>query len=129
MTIILKNNKELYARFIVLDFLHTTFENGKKQIDENNIKLVLYIIILFLDPLLLGIRISLCSIWLMQSCVFFTTILSIHIYLLNMRVLVAQSCPTLCDSMGCSLPGSSVHRILQARILDWIAIPFSGGSS
>ena len=34
-------------------------------------------------------------------------------------------CPTLCDSMGCSPPGSSVHGILQARILEWVAIPFS----
>ena len=39
---------------------------------------------------------------------------------------VVQSCPTLCDSMDCSLPGSSVHGILQARILGWVAIPFSG---
>ena len=44
-------------------------------------------------------------------------------------VLVAQSCLTLCDSMDCSLPGSSVHGILQARILEWVAIPFSRGSS
>ena len=35
------------------------------------------------------------------------------------KVLVAQSCLTLCDCMGCSLPGSSVHGILQARILEW----------
>ena len=42
---------------------------------------------------------------------------------------VAQSCPTLCDPMDCSLPGSSVHGIFQARILEWIAIPFSRGSS
>ena len=41
-----------------------------------------------------------------------------------MCVLVAQSCPTLCDAMDCSLPGSSVHGTLQARILEWIAIPF-----
>ena len=40
------------------------------------------------------------------------------------QVLVAQLCPTLCDPVDCSLPGSSVHRILQARILDWVAIPF-----
>ena len=59
----------------------------------------------------------------------FTTILSVCIYLLNMCVLVAQSCPTLCDCVDCSLPGSSIHRILQASILDWIAIPFSRGSS
>ena len=42
---------------------------------------------------------------------------------------VAQSCPTLCDSMDCSLPGSSVHGIFQARVLEWIAIAFSRGSS
>ena len=42
---------------------------------------------------------------------------------------VAQSCPTLCDPMDCNLPGSSVHGILQARILEWVAISFSRGSS
>ena len=42
---------------------------------------------------------------------------------------VAQSCLTLCDPMDCSLPGSSVHGILQARILEWVAISFSRGSS
>ena len=43
--------------------------------------------------------------------------------------LVAKLCPTLPDLMGCSPPGSSVHGILQARILEWVAIPFSRGSS
>ena len=38
---------------------------------------------------------------------------------------VAQSCPTFSDPMDCSLPGSSVHRIFQARILEWGAIAFS----
>ena len=42
---------------------------------------------------------------------------------------VAQSCPTLCDPVDCSPPGSSVHGILQARILEWVAISFSRGSS
>ena len=37
----------------------------------------------------------------------------------------AQSCPTLCNSMDCSLPGSFVHRIFQARILEWVAISYS----
>ena len=46
-----------------------------------------------------------------------------------MYVLVAQSCPTLCDPMDCSSPVSSVHGILQIRILEWVAVPFSGGSS
>ena len=41
------------------------------------------------------------------------------------KVLVAQSCPIFCDLMDCSLPGSSLHGILQARILEWVAIPFS----
>ena len=40
-----------------------------------------------------------------------------------------QSCPTLCDPMDCSPPGFSVHGILQARILEWVAISFSRGSS
>ena len=44
-------------------------------------------------------------------------------------VLVAQLCPTLCDPTDCSPPGFSVHGILQARILEWIAIPFSRGTS
>ena len=42
---------------------------------------------------------------------------------------VAQSCPTLCDPMDCSLWGSSVHGIFQAIVLEWIAISFSRGSS
>ena len=42
---------------------------------------------------------------------------------------VAQSCPTLCDPVECSPPGSSVHGTLQARILEWVAISFSRGSS
>ena len=45
------------------------------------------------------------------------------------EVKVAQLCPNLCDSVNCSLPGSSVHGILQARLLDWVAILFSSGSS
>ena len=45
------------------------------------------------------------------------------------KVLVTQSCPTLCDPMDCRLPGSSVHGILQTRILEWIAISSSRGSS
>ena len=42
---------------------------------------------------------------------------------------VAQLCPTLCDTMNCNLPGSSVHGIFQARILEWVSISFSRGSS
>ena len=41
-------------------------------------------------------------------------------------VLVAQSCPTLSDPVNCSPPGSSLHGILQARVLQWAPFPFSG---
>ena len=42
---------------------------------------------------------------------------------------VTQSCPTLCDPVDCSQPGSSIHGIFQARVLEWVAISFSRGSS
>ena len=42
---------------------------------------------------------------------------------------VTQSCLTLCDPMDCGPPGSSIHRIFQARVLEWVAISFSRGSS
>ena len=48
---------------------------------------------------------------------------------LKVKMLVTQLCLTLCDTMDCSPPGSSVHGIFQARILEWVAIPFSRGSS
>ena len=56
------------------------------------------------------------------------TSVSSCISLWSVEVLVTQSCPTLCDPMDCNLPGSSVHGILQARTLEWVAIPFSRGS-
>ena len=46
-----------------------------------------------------------------------------------MKLLVVQSWPTLCNPMDCSPPGSSVHGILQVRILEWVFIHFSRGSS
>ena len=42
---------------------------------------------------------------------------------------VAQLCPTLCNPMDCSLPGSSIHGIFQVRVLEWVAIFFSRGFS
>ena len=47
---------------------------------------------------------------------------------MKVKVLVTQLCPTIFDPIDCSPPGSSVHGILQARILQWVAIPFSRGS-
>ena len=53
--------------------------------------------------------------------------LGFHLLCVHARSL--QSCLTLCDSTDYSLPGPSVHRILQARILEWVALPFSRRSS
>ena len=50
-------------------------------------------------------------------------------YFIGESVLVTQLCLTLCDPLDCSPPGSSVHEILQARILEWEAILFSRGST
>ena len=47
----------------------------------------------------------------------------------KVKVLVTQPCPTLCNPVDCSPPGSSVHEILQARILDGVAVPSFRGSS
>ena len=52
-----------------------------------------------------------------------------HIYMWSEMGGCAQSLPTLCNPMDCSLPGSSVHVISQARVLEWVAISFSGDSS
>ena len=54
-----------------------------------------------------------------------TSLLSPHLILCS----VTQSCLTLCDLMDCNPSGSSVHGILQARILEWVAVPFSRGYS
>ena len=48
---------------------------------------------------------------------------------MKVKVLVIQSCLTLCNPMDCSLSGPSVHGILQPRTLEWVAMPFSSGSS
>ena len=47
----------------------------------------------------------------------------------KVKMKVTQSCPTLSDPMDCSIPGFSVHGIFQARLLEWVAVPFSRGSS
>ena len=73
-----------------------------------------------------------------KFCLFYSLLnphhLELHLshsrhYLLWKKVLFTQSCSILCDPMDCSPPGSSIHRILQARILEWVVIPFSRASS
>ena len=67
-----------------------------------------------------------------SSCSAFFMVHLSHLYMTmgkaKVNILVAQSCPTLCYPMGCSLPGSTVHADLQARILKWVVISFSRGS-
>ena len=58
---------------------------------------------------------------------FVTICFLLVVQLWKVKVLVAQSCPTVCDPMDPWIPGSSVHGILQARTLKWLAIPFSRG--
>ena len=61
-------------------------------------------------------------------CVIFIFI-EVYWYFVFMHAKSLQSCLTFCNSMDCSQPGSSVHRILQERILEWVAISFSRRSS
>ena len=58
-----------------------------------------------------------------------TVSVTIGPFWIKVKVKVAKFCPTFCDPMDCSLPGSSVCGILQASILEWVAIPFSRASS
>ena len=52
-----------------------------------------------------------------------------HVHRVGDAIQPSQSCRTLCNPMDCSPPGFSVHEILQARILEWVAVSFSRGSS
>ena len=70
--------------------------------------------------------------WIRCSAVWKWFSQSSHVWFLGLEIpflvcmcLVAQLCLTLCDPIGCSPPGSSVHGLLQARILAWVAFPFS----
>ena len=59
------------------------------------------------------------------SCIIISTLLDPFTPQRKKESEVTQSCLTLCDPMNCGLPGSSVHGIFQARIMDWVAISFS----
>ena len=73
-----------------------------------------------------------CGVWcfFMWCWIWFADILlRIFVSVNEVKVLVPQLCLTLCDPMDCSPPSSSVHGILQARIVEWVAMPLSRGSS
>ena len=64
------------------------------------------------------------SIWVKKKC-----IMASAFYHAFVHAKVLQSCPALCNPMDCSPPGSCVYGIHQTRILEWVAMPFSRGSS
>ena len=64
-----------------------------------------------------------------RFCLLCVIIIGCYYYYYCVVLLIIQLCLTLCDSMDCSPPGSSVHGILQARILEWVAIPIPRASS
>ena len=66
---------------------------------------------------------------ILASCRLLTLFFPLSFLEWKVKVLVAQLCPTLCNPRDCSSPGSFVYRILQARILEWVAISFSRKSS
>ena len=61
--------------------------------------------------------------------VYLTITFAFHCFCYYVSVLLCELCPTLCNPMDCSPPASSIHVILLARILEWVAIPFSRWSS
>ena len=70
-----------------------------------------------------------CATWLIASLSYISPFSTTRQWPMKGKVLVTQSCPTMCKPTDGSPPGSAVHGILQARILEWVAIPFSRGSS
>ena len=85
---------------IIFSFLHQCFYSFQTLYFTSLIKFILWYFILF-------------DLWLSW----------------NSHISSVQSRPTLCNPMDCSLPGSSIHGIFQARVLEWVAISFSRGSS
>ena len=65
------------------------------------------------------------TLWLLPMLSCLKTTQKLYLAVWKSESEVAQSCLTLCDPMDCSLPGSSIHTIFQARILGWVAISFS----
>ena len=95
--------------------------------------IITFIFIIFLIWLIYNVLVSGMQQSKLCVCVCIYICVYIYIYIYNMvkkvKMLVAQSCPTLCDPIDCGLPGSSVHGILQAKIVEWVAMPYSRGSS
>ena len=77
----------------------------------------------------LSVRYDVCVCVCVCVCIYIYIYIYIYLFIYSTVCIVVQLCLTLCDSMDCSLPVSSVHGILQARILQWVVMPFSRVSS
>ena len=89
-------------------------------------------VVVFIKPTLTQMKTTPCVLTGLPeflACASLLTIMSLVFLqgsdIVEIKYEVVQSCPTLSDPMDCSLPGSSVHGIFQARVLDWVAIAFS----
>ena len=88
------------------------------------------------EPVKMNMRARTCVCMCMCACIYVSVCVCVYVHYICVCVVYAcvhakslQSCLPLWDPMDCSLPGSSVHGILQARILEWVAVPFSRVSS
>ena len=80
---------------------------------------------IYIDDKTLGFLPQKCTLW--REKLF--GLLYMYLYICYVQISVVQSCPTFCGPMDCSRPDPTVHGISQVRILEWIAISFSRGSS
>ena len=99
-------------------------EGRSSQLQETSTEAAL--VIRKFSVLLQNLRL-LCSVAVLTLNKYIMALL-LHSMLSNMCAQLLWSCPTLCYPMDCSLPGPSVHRILQARILEWVAIALLPGN-
>ena len=91
----------------------------------------LYVYIYYMCIIHMQMCISMCILICVCICLYMCIFVYVYqcAYVRCCHCLVTKRCLTLCNPMDCSLPGSPVHRISQARILKWVATAFSGGSS
>ena len=98
----------------------------------SNLLILTYLLASLLFSLLLLAFLFYCKVFVatdVKYCLKPLFVLGFHFHSVYVRAKSLRLCPTLCNPMDCSLPGSSVHEIIQAIILEWVAISFSKRSS
>ena len=130
----LKRFLEVHLSFNYLTFNSATIRYSKHRAGAEDTMLSFYVINSWFTMLYWFLLYSVIQLY-MHTCTHIYVNVYIYICILFLYsfplwfVLVAQSSPTLCDPMGCSLPGSTIHGILQTIILEVIVFPSSRGSS